>query len=260
MSNPEGAWIFLSHSTRDWDEVRQIRNMLEEKGHRPLVFFLKCLTEHTELDELIRREIQARTWFLLCDSENARESSWVQAEVEYIKKLPGKYHEQINLNGPIDAQIERLDRLCKRVTVFLSYHRADLQRARRIGHALATEDYSVWLDIEALAAGSNWEREMTSALDSAVERGFVLILLSTKSVGSEWLGHEVEHALRKAAARPNGANIVPIMLDDPTAIRGLMSPALQRTLGDIQWLDFSQGDFDTNIATLVAQMKTRPMD
>ena len=94
MINPEGAWIFLSHSTKDWDEVRRIRNLLEEKGHRPIVFFLKCLTEHSELDELIKREIEARTWFLLCDSDNARSSSWVQAEVAYIKELGRKYHEQ----------------------------------------------------------------------------------------------------------------------------------------------------------------------
>src|SRR6185295_12767879 len=31
MSNPDGAWIFLSHSTKDWDEVRWVRNLLEEK-------------------------------------------------------------------------------------------------------------------------------------------------------------------------------------------------------------------------------------
>jgi hypothetical protein len=260
MSSPQGAWIFLSHSTKDWDEVRRVRNLLEEKGHRPLVFFLKCLTEHSELDELIRREIEARTWFLLCDSDNARRSSWVQAEVTYIKELQGKYHEQIDLNEAIEAQIARIDRLCKRVTAFLSYHRADQSYARRIGEALAERDYSVWLDIEALAPGSNWQQEITSAIDRAVERGFVLVLLSANSVQSAFVMHETRYALDKAAAAAHGANIVPIMLDDPRVIQSAMPPSLQLMLRGIQWFDFSQGNFDTNITRLVAHMKSRPMD
>src|SRR3954469_15533866 len=186
MSNAEGAWVFLSHSTKDWDEVRRVRNLLEDKGHKPLVFFLKCLTDHSELDQLIRREIEARTWFLVCDSDNARSSSWVQAEAAYIKELPGKYHEQIHLNDAIETQIERIDRLCKRVTVFLSHHRADEPFARRIGEALAEQDYSVWSDKE-IAPGTLWAQQITNAIDSAVQRGFVLVLLSTKSVQSSFV-------------------------------------------------------------------------
>jgi len=259
MSGPDGAWIFLSHSTKDWDEVRRIRNLLEEKGHRPLVFFLKCLTEHSELDDLIRREIEARTWFLLCDSDNARGSSWVQAEVAYIKKLQGKYHEQIDLSEAIEKQIERIDRLCKRVTVFISHARADELHARRIREALAKQDYSVWSNKE-IAAGTLWEQEVTSAIDRAVERGFVLVLLSTHSVQSQFTMREIEHALHKSAKAAHGANIVPIVLDDPRVIQSAMPPSLQLALGGIQWFDFSQGNFDTNITRLVAHMKSRPMD
>jgi hypothetical protein len=259
MSSQEGAWIFLSHSTKDWDEVRRVRNLLEEKGHKPLVFFLKCLTEHSELDELIRREIEARTWFLLCDSGNALGSSWVQAEVAYIKKLQGKYHEQIDLNEPIETQVARIDRLCKRVSVFFSYSRADELRARRIREALVKQDYSVWSDKE-IAAGTLWQQEITSAIDRAVERGFVLVLLSTHSVQSKSTTSEVQHALDKAAKAVHGANIVPIMLDDPRIIQSAMLPSLRLMLGSIQWFDFSQGDFDTNITRLVAHMKSRPMD
>jgi hypothetical protein len=258
MSNPDGAWIFLSHSTKDWDEVRLVRNRLEEKGHRPLVFFLKCLTEHSELDELIRREIEARTWFLLCDSKNARRSSWVQAEVAYIKGMQGKHHEEIDLNAAIESQIERIDRLCKRVTVFLSYAGNDLLYARRIKEALVTHDYSVWLDIEALAPGTNWKQEITTALDAAVERGFVLVLLSPSSVQS--LTREINYAFDKASKAAHGANIVPIMIEDLGAIQGSMSSADRSLLSGIQWFDFSHGDFDTNMATLIAHMKARAMD
>ena len=259
MSGTEGAWIFLSHSTKDWEEVRRLRNLLEEKGHRPLVFFLKCLTDYSELDGLIRREIEARTWFLLCDSDNARSSPWVQAEVAYIKELPEKYHEEIDLNDPIETQIERIDRLCKRVTVFVSHHRADEPIASRLRAALARQDYSVWSEKE-IAAGTLWQREITNAIDRAVERGFVLMLLSTKSLESQFIMADVRHALEKAANAAHGANIVPVMLDDPAAIQSAMPPSLHGALERIQWFDFSQGSFDANITRLVAHMKRRPMD
>jgi hypothetical protein len=258
MINLEGAWIFLSHSTKDWDEVRRIRNLLEEKGHRPLVFFLKCLTEHSELDELIKREIEARTWFLLCDSDNARSSSWVQAEVAYIKELQGKYYEQIDLTESIESQIERIDRLCKRLSVFVSYSLADKPDARRIQDALVKEDYSVWRDTQLVMG--DWEQQIASAIDAAVERGFVLVLLSPESVRSRQSLGEIQYALDKSASAPHGANIVPVMLRDPTATQSAMPEAMQALLGDIHWFDFSQGDFDAHIERLVAYMKSRPMD
>ncbi len=39
-----GAWIFVSPSHRDLEQVRQIRNELERRGHHPLLF-LKCLAD-----------------------------------------------------------------------------------------------------------------------------------------------------------------------------------------------------------------------
>ena len=45
----QGAWIFVSHSHRDLEKVRQIRNELEKRGHNPLLFFLKCLEDDNAL-------------------------------------------------------------------------------------------------------------------------------------------------------------------------------------------------------------------
>src|SRR5687768_15897528 len=86
----EGAWIFPSHSTKDFVKVAGLRNGLESQGHRPLMFFLKCLGDDCEIDSLIRREIDARTWFILCQSANAKLSRWVQSEVSYVKELAKK--------------------------------------------------------------------------------------------------------------------------------------------------------------------------
>ena len=87
----EGSWIFLSHSSRDIEKVRIIRNEFEKHKQNPLAFHLKCLRTDTqegckELEDLIKREIDARDWFVFCESEAAKKSTYVNMEKEYVLK------------------------------------------------------------------------------------------------------------------------------------------------------------------------------
>jgi hypothetical protein len=50
-----GAWIFVSHSHRDLEKVRRIRNELERRGHNPLVFFLKCLEANRLVEQILEK-------------------------------------------------------------------------------------------------------------------------------------------------------------------------------------------------------------
>ena len=70
----DNVWVFLSHSHNDYDKVILVRNMLEKRKFKPLMFFLKCLENDTEIDSLIKREINCRYRFILCDSANAQAS------------------------------------------------------------------------------------------------------------------------------------------------------------------------------------------
>ena len=56
----KGIWVFLSHSNKDYEKVRQVRNILEQQGYRPLMFFLNCLNDDNEIDGLIKREIELK--------------------------------------------------------------------------------------------------------------------------------------------------------------------------------------------------------
>ena len=106
------AWVFVSHSNKDFAKIIQVRNKLESLNYKPLLFFLKCLENDTEIFELIKREIKARDRFILCDSPNSRPSKWVQKEIEYIKSLNRPY-EIIDLDADesiINECIERFDR------------------------------------------------------------------------------------------------------------------------------------------------------
>jgi hypothetical protein len=61
------------------EKVRRIRNALERRGHNSLLFFLKCLeADDARLPELIRDEIKARTFFVLCNTRASRRSKWTK--------------------------------------------------------------------------------------------------------------------------------------------------------------------------------------
>ena len=78
------AWIFVSHSVKDLKSVRKVRNALEDRGANPILFFLKQRVEDEMLRSFLVREIEARNFFILCDSKNAREFEFVQFEVTYV--------------------------------------------------------------------------------------------------------------------------------------------------------------------------------
>jgi TIR domain len=258
VTEPEGAWIFLSHSNNDWFPVREIRNVLEARGHRPLMFFLKCLNDHTELHDLIRREIEARTWFLLCDSQAARRSRWVREEMELIRSIPGKYSETVNLDRPLASQLDRIDALCRRATVYLSYARDDTKvQAGQLIDALNRYDYHL--------RGLEWDMDFDNVqgsiqrhVDDALAHGFVVLLLSPQSAKKEYVRAEIEYALAKAAKDRTGL-VVPVVFGNPEEALAGFSRATQGQLRSIGWIPFDGADFQAAAANLVAELKNRPI-
>jgi hypothetical protein len=253
MIEGEGAWIFVSHSHRDLEKVREIRNELECRGHNPLLFFLKCLSDDdARLPQLIRDEIKAREWFILCDSPNAKKSDYVQQEVELIKSMEGKAFETIDLNQNLQTELHKLVRLSKRATVFLSYARHDREIAERIWRALQAHDYSVWFD-EAVTAGQDLAAALHSAIDAAVARGFVLVLLSPASLASQWCKHETEYALQ-LTARSQRSNVIPVV------VAPFAREALPPALASLQWFDLTEGQLEERVEELIRNLKTREME
>lgn len=144
-----GCWIFLSHSSKDIAKVRQIRNEFEHQGHNPLAFHLLCLNTDTEegrneLDNLIKREIDAREWFVFCDSEYAENSQYVRMEKEYIVSQGKKKIWHLDMSLPQDELIEKVKEICSRLKIFLSYDCADEPLCSVLINELIKEDYDVW--------------------------------------------------------------------------------------------------------------------
>lgn len=120
--NDKEIWVFLSHSNEDYDKVRLVRNMLEEQHMRPIMFFLKCLNDNDEEEifSLIKREIDSRTRFILCDSPNARKSTWVQREVNYMKQKERRF-QTIDLTKSEEEIISDLLSFNKKYNMYISY-------------------------------------------------------------------------------------------------------------------------------------------
>lgn len=222
------------------------------------MFFLKCLDDHSELHDLIRREIEARTWFLLCDSEAARQSRWVREERELIRSIPGKYSETVNLDRPLASQLERIDALCRRATVYLSYARDDTSiPARYLADELARHDYYL-RGIEWDIDFENVQASIQRHIDDALAHGFVVLLLSARSAKKEFVRAEIEYALAKAAADRSGL-IVPVLFGDPEEVLAGFSRRTQTQLRSIGWLTFDEADVQAAAAKLVADLKSRPI-
>ena len=194
-------WIFLSHSNKDFAKVRLIRNYLEERSCRPLMFYLKCLSNEKEIDDLIKREIDCRTRFIICDSKNSRASKWVQSEVKYIKSKQRTY-ETINLNQSDDKIKKKLDSYIKSTQIFISYSRKDTYIAEEVYSHINKYDIRCWMDEK-----DQLDPNLARAIHLAKDFGFVVFIASTHSLHSEWCVKEIQEAEKI------GANLFILLLD-----------------------------------------------
>lgn len=256
----EGAWIFVSHSSKDWNKVREIRNFLEDKGHNPLLFHLKCLNDDDEINELLKREMNARNWFVLCDSKNARASKYVTNEINYIKSLDNKVFETINLEKEINQQLDKLIRLSKRATIYLSYTHHDREIGDEIIQILVNNDYQVFDAIKDMKIGEDWGKRINNEIENAINNGYFLQLITDNSIKSKFIIKEVNYALEKSNELSNGGNIIPISLVEPNKLRQLLGTSSNNPIEKLSVIDFSQGELKDNVNLLIKDLKTRKME
>jgi hypothetical protein len=231
-------WIFLSHSNEDYDKVRKVRNMLEELELRPIMFFLKCLNDDDEIDGLIKREIDCRTRFILCDSENARKSKWVQREIEYIKSQQKPY-EIIDLSKNESEILTQLKEVRRRSKIFISYSRKDHALASFIYKRLSKYDYDVFIDYDDLIGCGNYSHHIENEIKSSVENGHIIALLTENGLQSEWVNREIQFACEYDKTHGQQMeSVIPIVIgnnipDNLTDLQCIRFPMDTKDLPDI---------------------------
>jgi TIR domain len=222
MQRASKAWIFVSHSTRDIDKVRLVRNGIEAASGEPILFFLKCLSVDTEIDELIKKEIEARNFFLLCDSTNAKSSKWVQSEIAYVNSLQEKKIETIDLDADWQSQLRGIQAIVRHATVFLSYAHRDETAVAPVRVALIANDFCVW-DPSHDLVGDSFVRQLSSAIEDAAQFGFFILFLSRASLESRWVRFELDEAVRRGV----GDRYVAILLEPQEALADLMPESVR---------------------------------
>lgn len=262
-SNNE-IWIFLSHSNKDYEKVRQVRNLLEEQSLRPLMFFLHCLDDDDEIDSLIKREIDCRTRFILCDSENARKSHWVQKEVEYIKSQ-NRICETIDLSMDISDIFTHLQEFINKTRIFISYNREQLQLAKSVYERLLQYDFSVYIDT-FWDFSKDYHQNYNDALrfleDSVVKtNGYVVAIMNERILSeSSSSRYEITKAIHDNKSHGKEApNIIPFVTQD--SLLHLiekdeeLSPLVACNIQSLEWVDKEQRS-DEILKRIVTQLMT----
>lgn len=205
--NSKEIWIFLSHSNKDFKKVRFIRNYLEEHSCRPLMFYLKCLSNDDEIDNLIKREIDCRTRFIICESDNSKESKWVQSEVAYIKSQLRSY-DVIDLSKSEEEINRQLDKIIKNTQIFLSYSRSDAEFVSAVYLHVRKYDLRCYYEEKEFVATKSFQEQLNNAIDFASDFGFVVLFATEKSMLSKWVIYELQYAVEK------GAKLLVLLLDE----------------------------------------------
>lgn len=196
----KGCWIFISHSSADIKKIRIIRNEFEKYGQNPLAFHLKCLSTDTdagciELENLMKREILARDWFVYCESTAAKQSKYVQMERDFVKTCGKKMIWHLNLDEDLTSILEKVKQICCSIQVFISYARADTNLAMQLSKALKMKDFGVWSDND-LIAGDAWASSINNKIREIAKKGFVILLLTKNSINSRCVDLEAKNALK----------------------------------------------------------------
>lgn len=199
------AWIFVSHASADLDQVRRVRNYLEARCGSPLLFNLRALTEPEEFWPLIKREIEARHFFLYCDSKAAEDSPWVRREREAVRNSdrPKRIGAVRVDDGELDYS--SLDDFIRKTKVFLNYAAHDEARVAPFYAALKGAGFTILNDEQALAF--DLCERVDQILSAAAAEGWVVSFFTRQSLQTPSALAEI------AMGKTLGAQFAPVFLE-----------------------------------------------
>ncbi len=126
--------------------------------------------------------------------------------------------------------------------VFISYRHEDKAWADRLCRALEAQNVSCWVAFRDIPVGADWPAEI---MDGLQRSRFFVLLLSAASAHEEQISREVRIASDQLK--------IPIF---PFRIEDVQPPKkIGYFLGDIQWLDAFDGQFDSAVEKLVERIR-----
>lgn len=79
--------------------------------------------------------------------------------------------------------------------VFISYSRKDAELARKIALQLRDQDIPVWIDVNNVAVGSNWDQAIQQALEESIS---LIMIISNDSIDSQYVLFEYGYAMAQS--------------------------------------------------------------
>ncbi|MBR2677316.1 MAG: toll/interleukin-1 receptor domain-containing protein [Solobacterium sp.] len=201
-----GGSVFISHSHHDLPKVRKIRNFLEENGFDPLCFFMQCLSDEDEIEDLLKREIDAREWFAFMESENSLQSAWVRKERDYIVQKSDKkvlFYKLRNESSPEDIARSIMDHM----TVYVCYSAREKEYGSAVAGFLKNMDFCVYDRCEEdepkdfnYYFSQEYQKKTEQAIREAAQHGCFLFLMTRKSMQAKLMLSELRYAMNIGAS------------------------------------------------------------
>ena len=249
--------IFLSHSHKDREKVRKIRDILEALECEPLIFFLKCLDDkNTELEQFIMDEIEARNIFVYCKSQNAEQSKWCQKELDYIKSFDEKRLYTIDIETDFSLSmisfLQTIADILKRNRIFISYAHKDKQTYDIISSFLRQNGYQVNDAQSILNFNEVYAPQIKSAIDTAVKEGVFMSVITANSSESIFCRQELFYALSK---QNEDSIIIPVIVQDNQTDNNILKSFID--IKQAELLTISQRPTDNELNKLLSTLNRR---
>lgn len=173
---------------------------------------------------------------------------FVNIELQPIKDRRRKKEEELKAEEERKAAEEKARKERERTQInndykydfFFCYSRHDASIVRQTYHFLKNAGYNCWIDMDGIASGVRYNREIISAIQQSK---CLLYFSSEHSNHSEWAKNEIRFADRI------GKRILPIMLDDAP-----YSEDLILTLATKQYFDLRQREDMDKLLNAVKEM------
>jgi len=243
------GWVFLSHSSRDYEDVKIVRNYLEENGFSAIMFYLRCFEDEDKIDkaeQLIKWEIESRNIFVFCNSKSAKLSSWVQDEIKHVKKFPEKIYTEIDIDKlkyQKCTQLSKLDDLMNKATLFFSYSMEDEKVVTKVYDYLLPCGFKIWMASKFIQVGDSISDKIEEGLKEASQSGAILLFINKKYLKSELALGGIQTAI---------ASNTPVI---PLLIEHIDINELPIHLQNIQYRNIAIGDFNENMKKLLQAIK-----
>lgn len=173
--------------------------------------------------------------------------SFVNIELQPIKDKRKKKEEELKAEEERKAATEKEKRKSQldvdgnrqyKYDAFFCYSRQDAPIVRRVHQYLVNAGYRCWLDMDEIASG-NFAQKI---IETIKESRKLLYFNSEHSYKSDWVGHEIDFAVK------NNIGIIPVILDE--------SP-IRQELTMYPFVQFSSDSFDEFMDKIVDYLNSK---